>query len=173
KVTQYLIVQEKKSHFRVLARNSFPENEPLVFDAEVTNDNYELVNTPDINLTITNTSNKNFPFTFSKTEKAYTLNAGYFPSGNYRYKASVKSGEKIYNEEGSFSVSALQVEQNETTADHQLLYSLAHKTGGEMYYPSTLDQLSKALENRTDIKTVSYSHYELKDLINLKWVFFL
>jgi len=145
----------------------------VVFDAEVTNDNYELINTPDINITITNSEKKIFPFTFSKTEKAYTLNAGYFPAGNYRYKATVKAGEKIYNSEGEFSVSALQAELNETTADHQLLYALSQKTGGELFYPDQLDQLEKTLEKRDDIKTVSYSHYKLQDLINLKWVFFL
>ncbi|MCX6292238.1 MAG: hypothetical protein NT126_10810 [Bacteroidetes bacterium] len=173
KLAQYLVVKENKSHFRILGKHTFPENEPIVFDAEVTNDNYELINIPDINITITNGEKKTFPFTFSKTEKTYTLNAGYFPSGNYHYKATVKAGEKIYNNEGEFSISAIQVEQNETTADHQLLYALAHKTGGEMYDPSHLDSLEKALENRDDIKTISYSHNDLKDLINLKWVFFL
>ncbi len=173
KVMQYLIVHENKSHFRILSKNSFPENEPITFDAEVTNENYEMINSPDINITITNNEKKTFPFTFSKTEKAYTLNAGYFPSGNYRYKATVKAGERVYSSEGQFSVSALQVEQNETVADHQLLYALAHKTGGEMYYPDQLDALAKALDQRDDIKTVSYSHYQLQDLINLKWVFFL
>ena len=173
KVAQYLMVHENKSHFRILGKNSFPENEPVTFDAEVTNENYELINAPDINLTITSSEKKIFPFTFSKTEKAYNLNAGYFPSGNYHYKATVKAGEKIYGSEGQFSVSALQVEQNETVADHQLLFALSHKTGGEMYYPNQLDALAKALDQRDDIKTVSYSHYQLQDLINLKWVFFL
>ncbi len=173
KVIQYLIVKENKSHFRILTKNSFAEIESILFDAEVTNDNYELINTPEINMTITNGEKRTFPFSFSKTEKAYTLNAGYFPAGNYRYKATVKVGEKVYNSEGEFSVSALQVEQNETTADHQLLYALSHKTGGELYYPGQLDALAKTLEQRDDIKTISYSHYKLEDLINLKWVFFL
>ena len=173
KVTQYLIVRESKSHFRVISKNSFPENEPLVFDAELTNDNYELTNVPDISITITNSEKKTFPFVFSKTEKAYSLNAGYFPSGNYMYKATVKLGEKVSVAESEFSVSALQVEQNETTADHQLLYALSQKTGGEMFYPDQLDALVQNLEQRDDIKTVSYSHYKLEDLINLKWVFFL
>jgi hypothetical protein len=79
----------------------------------------------------------------------------------------------VYNSEGEFSVTALQVEQNETTADHQLLYALSHKTGGELFYPGQLDALAKTLEQREDIKTISYSHYKLEDLINLKWVFFL
>ncbi len=173
KTIQYLATRENKSHFRVISKNNFAENEPITFDAEVYNDNYEMVNTPDVTISITNADKKSFPFTFSKTEKSYSLNAGFFPSGTYHYKATAKLGDKIYNSDGEFSVSALQVEQSETVADHQLMYALAHKNGGEMYYPNQLDQLAKALEARDDIKTVSYTHIKMQDLVNMKWVFFL
>lgn len=173
KTVQYLATRENKSHFRVISKNNFPENEPVTFDAEVYNDNYEMVNTSDVSISITNADKKSFPFTFSKTDKAYTLNAGFLPSGTYRYKATTKLGDRIYNSEGEFSVNALQVEQNEIVADHQLMYALAHKNGGEMYYPNQLDQLAKALQARDDIKTISYTHTKMQDLVNMKWVFFL
>ena len=60
-----------------------------------------------------------------------------------------------------------------TTADHQILYNLAHKHGGEMLNSNEWDKLYKLLEKREDIKTVSYSEKKLLDIINLKWVFFL
>ncbi len=173
KTVQYLATREVKSHFKVVCKNSFNENEPIVLDAEVYNDNYELINTPDISVAITSREKKSFPYTFSKTEKAYTLNAGMFAPGDYHYKSSVKVGEKVYNAEGDFSVNALQVEQNETVADHQLLYSLSQKTGGQLFFPSQLDALTKLLESKEDIKTVSYSQIKLIDLINLKAIFFL
>ncbi|MBK9526592.1 MAG: hypothetical protein IPO39_18225 [Bacteroidetes bacterium] len=173
KTIQNLCIKDNKSHFKISTKNSFAENEPVSFDAEVYNDNYELINTPDINLTITNTEKKSFPYTFSKTERAYSLNAGFLTAGEYRYKSTVKVGDKVYNTEGAFSVSALQAEQTETSADHQLMYNLAHKNGGEMYYPGQLNELEKALLAREDIKTVSYAHYKLQDLVNIKLVFFL
>jgi len=173
KTVQYLSTRENKSHFRVIGKNNFAENEPVTFDAEVYNDNYEMVNTPEVSISITNANKKSFPFTFSKTEKAYTLNAGFFPSGTYHYKAMTKLGDKMYSSEAEFSVSAIQVEQSETVADHQLMYALAKKNGGEMYYPNQLDQLTKALEARQDIKTVSYTHIKMQDLVNMKWFFFL
>ncbi|HNQ00202.1 MAG TPA: hypothetical protein PKK99_14170, partial [Bacteroidia bacterium] len=162
-----------KSHFKINSKNSFAENEPVSFDAEVYNDSYELINTPDINMSIINSDGKSFPYTFSKTERAYTLNAGFLNSGEYRYKANVKLGDKAYTGEGAFTVSALQAEQTETTADHQLLYAFAHKNGGELFYPTELNQLQQKLLSREDIKSVSYSHYKLQDLVNVKLVFFL
>jgi hypothetical protein len=173
KTVQYLSTHEIKSHFKVIAKNTFPENEPVVFDAEVYNDNYELINTPDISITISNKEGKSFPFTFSKSERAYSLNAGFFAPGSYHYKATVRVGDKPYNNEGEFTISELQAEQTETVADHALLYSWAHKRGGELFYPSQLDSLSALLLSKEDIKTVSYSQVKLLDLVNLKWVFFL
>jgi hypothetical protein len=124
-------------------------------------------------LEIINQEKKNFPFTFSKTDKAYTLKAGYLPVGDYTYNASVKVGDKALSSAGIFSVSALQVESNETIANHSLLFSLAKDHGGAMVYPKNLNDLAKMIASRDDIKSVSYEHKQLKDLINLKWVFFL
>ncbi|HRH65932.1 MAG TPA: hypothetical protein PLU53_06520 [Bacteroidia bacterium] len=173
KTIQNLCIRENKSHFKISVKNTVAENETVGFDAEVYNDNYELINTPDINLTVTNAEKKTFPYTFSKTERAYTLNAGFLSPGEYKYKSSVKVGEKLYTQEGAFSVSALQAEQTETSADHQLLYNLAHKNGGEMYFPGQLNELQNKLLSRDDIKSVSYLHYRLQDLVNIKLVFFL
>lgn len=173
KSVQNLSVKENRTHFRLINKNSFAENEPVTFDAEVYNDNYELINTPEVNISLVNPSNKTFPYTFSKTEKGYTLNAGYLPAGQYKYKATVNNGGKMYQAGGELSVTALQVEQIETVADHQLLYALSQKSGGEMFYPNQTAELAKKLLARDDIKTVTYSHYKLRDLVDWKLIFFI
>ncbi|MBP6334879.1 MAG: hypothetical protein KA444_05350 [Bacteroidia bacterium] len=173
KTVQNLIVKETKNRFRLVAKTGYAENEPVTFDAEVYNNSYELINDPDVKLTITNRANKNFPYLFSKTDRAYNLNAGYLPAGDYRYKATVNAGDQVFSSEGSFSVSVLHAEQSETVADHQLLNTLSHQTGGKMYYPKELEILAKELLERDDLKTVSYSHFKMKDLVNMKIVFFI
>jgi hypothetical protein len=173
KSVQNLSVKENKTHFRLVSKNNFDENEAITFDAEVYNDNYELINVPDVNISITNKAGKSFPYSFSKTEKAYNLNAGYMQAGDYSYKASVKVGEKVYTAGGQFSVSALQAEQSETVADHTLLNSLAQKNGGKMFYPNELSKLKELLLSRDDMKTITYSHYKLRDMVDVKAIFFI
>ncbi len=173
KTVQYLSVKADKSFFKIIGKNNFLENETIELEAEVYNESYELINEPEVNITIINSDNKKFPYTFSKTTNAYRLNAGMMPVGEYRYEARVKVGEKIYTERGEFSISALQVELMNTIADHQLLYNLSKKHDGEMVYPDELEKLSEKLNNRTDIKSVSYTQNKLADIINLKWIFFL
>jgi hypothetical protein len=173
KVVQFLSNKEQKAKFRITHKVSIPENEQLMFDAEVYNDNYELVNQPDVVMVITNKEKKSFNYSFSKTERAYHLNAGYFQPGEYTFKASVKLGEKVMTKEGAFSVFELQQELSDLTANHSLLFTLAMNKGGSLFYPKQMDQLADTLLNRDDLKSISYSNYKLQDLINLPWVFFL
>jgi hypothetical protein len=173
KTVQYLSVKVDKSFFRISGKNNFLENEPVELEAEVYNQSYELINEPEINIVITNSENKKYPFTFSKTTNAYRLNAGLFAVGEYKYEAKVKVGEKIYSQKGEFSVSPMQVEFTNTTADHQMLYTLASKHNGEMIYPAEMEKLADKLNLRNDIKSVSFTEKKLNDLINLKWIFFI
>ncbi len=174
KTVQYLAVKVDKSFFRVsMAKNNLFENEPVEFNAEVYNDSYELVNDVDVSLEIINAEGKRFPFTFSKTGNAYRLEAGIFPAGDYRYEAGTKIGQKVYKARGEFSITALHLEAAATVADHQLLFQLAQKNGGQMVYPNGLKDLSMLLSKRDDIKPVVYTEKKLDDVINLKWLFFL
>ncbi|MDF2436766.1 MAG: hypothetical protein K0Q95_1142 [Bacteroidota bacterium] len=173
KTVQYLSVKVDKSFFRVIGKNNFMENEAIEMEAEVYNQSYELINEPEVSVVIKNAADKKFQFTFGKTSNAYRLNAGMLPVGEYKYDAKVKVGEKIYEQHGEFSVSALQVEFTNTTADHQMLYALAQKHDGEMVYPADMTKLSDKLNAREDIKSVSYSEKKLRDMINLQWIFFV
>lgn len=173
KTVQFLSIKVDKSLFRVKSKNNFYENENIEFEAELYNPSYELINDPEVNITITNSENKKFPFTFTKTANAYRLNTGMLPVGEYKYQAQTKNGDKIYTAKGEFSVTPLQLESINTRADHQLLYALAKKHGGAMVYPGQLDKLGALINTREDVKPVSYSQKRLNDLINLKAIFFL
>ena len=174
KSVQYLSLKEDKRKFRVsVNKNIFNENEPLFFDAELYNQSYELVNEPDVTLTITNEENKDFNFTFNKKNKSYSLNAGLFPVGNYTFRGSVMSGgeQLVYN--GQFSVKPIQLEVFETTADHSLLRLLSSKYGGSMVYPSNVSSIANLIQTKETVKPTIYQTSKTRSVINLKWIFFI
>ncbi|HXB12811.1 MAG TPA: hypothetical protein VNZ45_12545, partial [Bacteroidia bacterium] len=173
KIVQYLAVKDDKSFFRLHAPNSYKEDEPVEMDAELYNPSYQLINEPEVNITISNSENKNFSFTFNRTSNAYHLNAGMLQSGSYHYEAQVKAGDQVYTKKGEFTVTPVQLEATHTIADHHLLYQLANEHGGKMVFPNQLDQLAKLIEARDDIKPVIYTHTSYSPLIDLKWIFFL
>lgn len=173
KTVQYLLVKQNKSHFRIDAKTTYNENEEIIMTAEVFDENFELSDKAEVNIVITNAQKSNYPFAFTNTGKSYSLNAGFFATGDFRYRATAKMGSTIYSAEGAFVVIPVQVEQSETVANHQLLYMLSQKTGGKMFYPNELDKLKDELLKRDDLAPVSYVQTKLEELINKKWLFFL
>ena len=149
------------------------ENEEIQFNAELYNQSYELVNEPEITIDITEENGDKYNFVFSRTSNAYLLNAGILPAGFYNYKAKVKLSDKELVATGKFQVKRLLLEANNTVADHQLLQNIAQKFGGKMFAPQQIDNLLKAINDNSNITSIIYEENDLKELISLKWIFFV
>ncbi len=174
KTMQFLSLKEDKRKFRIdLPKNIFDENEPIVFDAELYNESYQLINEPDVGLTLTNQEGNDFSYTFTRTGQAYTLNVGMLPVGNYRFRGTVVSNGEELTYDGQFSVQPIQLESYETTADHGLLRLLSDKYGGELIYPSELGTLPDRLREKGTVKPVIYETVQTRSVINLKGIFYL
>jgi hypothetical protein len=174
KTVQYLALKEDKRKFRVtLSQTVFNENEPVQFGAELYNDNYELTNDPDVSLSVKNQDGREFTYTFNKSGKAYALNAGILPTGNYTYRASTTFNGQQLTFDGRFSVRPLQLELFETTANHAVLRQLASQYGGQVVYADQLASLAERIKTSQTIKPVAYQTTRTNPLINLKWIFAL
>lgn len=174
KTVQYLSLKEDKRRYRVsMSKNIFDENETIYFDAELYNRSFELVNEPDAELSVTDDDGKAYSFTFNKTDDTYRLNAGILPVGGYRFSSNVfYDGERLAYE-GQFSVQPIQLENYETTADHNTLRLLSEKFGGQLLYPSELEQVEGIIRNKDTVKPVIYETAQTQLALNLKWIFFL
>jgi hypothetical protein len=171
---QYLSVKEDKRKFRVsTSKNVYKENEPAVFDAELYNDSYQLINDPEANLSIKSAEAKEYNFTFNKSGKAYHLEAGILPVGNYTFKGNVNYNGQQLSATGQFSVQPIQLELYENTADHAMLRQLSEKFGGAMVYPNDMARIAELIKAQDKIKPVMYSTHKTRSVINLKWIFFL
>lgn len=173
KTVQYLAVKADKSFFRLITKKIISENENIEFNAEVYNQSYQLVTEPEVNVIITDSAGKQFTYTMSKTSNAYYLNSGLFPTGEYKYKATVKVNNQVFTQSGSITVKAIVAEKTITVANHQLLHQLATSTGGKLFHKNETEKLKQELLNNETIKPITYSQKQLSDLIDLKWIFFL
>jgi len=171
KVIQYLSLKEDKRKFRVsLDKNIFNENEQIIFDAELYNQSYELINEPDASISIKDEQGKEYNFTFDKSGNAYRLNVGLLNVGNYTYTAKTfTNGENLtYN--GQLSVRPIQLELFATTADHALLKLLSDKYGGSMVSPTAITTLSQVIKNKGNAKPVIYESTKTRSIINIQWI---
>jgi len=173
KTIQFLAVKADRSLFRVATKNEYYENEAISFDAQLFNQSYELINDAEVSLLLKDEEGKEYPYSFSVSGNAYRLAVASLQAGQYDYTAVTTYKGKEHKEGGRFTVKALQLEQLESVADHNLLYQLAKRTGGEIVYPDDLAAISDLLKNRKDISAISYQNEEVEDIINLKWIFFI
>lgn len=170
----YLISTEDKRKFRVYpAKNSFDENEHITLNAELYNDSFELINTPEANIVLKNKEGRTYSFIFSRTTNSYILDAGVLPSGEYSYLAGTALGKEKFQAEGRFTIIKQETEYRQSIANHQLLYSMALQHGGKMIYPNQLNELPALIRSNESVKTISYEDSSYKDLIDLKVLFFL
>jgi hypothetical protein len=175
KTFQYLTLKEDKRKFQIsLNKNIFNENEEIFFDAELYNESYELINEPDVALTITNEEGKDFNFTFDRNNSnSYSLNASSFAVGNYTFQGKVNSGGQQLSYDGQFSVQPVQLELYETTANHSLLRMLSEKYGGKLLYPDQMASLPQLINDKGTVLPVIYETSKTRSVINLRWIFFL
>lgn len=173
KTVQFLSVKDNKDKFRVIVANQFNENQEIIFNAELYNNSYELVNTPEVKLELKNEAGVDYQFVFNKSGNAYVLNAGVLPVGSYSYLASTTFSGEQYVVKGQLQINPLLVELNNTVANHQLLQNIANKYNGNMVLPTKINELEQLIKENTAISSIIYEETDIKEIIHLKWIFFL
>ena len=174
KTINYLALKGDQRKFRVnTSKTSFFEGETILVEAELYNENYELINGPEANLLIKNEDKNEFPFVFNKTSKAYQYETNSLPIGNYTYTANTSFNGKALEAYGAFSIKAMQLEALQTKANHHLLRKLSEQTNGVFFDVNQLDELSNQIDTMSTIKPVLYESFKTRPIINLFGLFFI
>lgn len=170
KTFQFLSTKADKSFFRVMGRNVYSENENIHFDAELYNQNYELVNDPEVQMTITDSDKKTYSFAFSRNFKSYRLDAGTFPEGDYCWEATTTYNNEKYSKTGHFSVEKVNLETINLTADFQLMANLASLNDGQNFPDDKLSDVADAIKNNSEIKSVAHYNKQHTSLLDNIWL---
>jgi hypothetical protein len=173
KIVQYLSLKENDDNFMVYHPAIFQETDEIELIAELYNDSYELVNSPEISITITNDQLDELNFNFDRITDHYRLNAGNLQAGDYKFKAEVQLGTQVFIENGVFSVVKNETELQNSRADFKMLYQLAHQSGGQFYTFNNFGTLVADIQNNQQIVSEEYRLTETNETINLKFLFFL
>lgn len=160
KAAMFLIAATDKRHFRIKSKGEYDSHGDVVIHAELYNQAFELENTPDVSLTLTNEVGEKFNFVFSPFDDYYKLNFNKLPIGIYKYIATVKFGTDEYSDKGEFIVQQLDNESKKLNANHRMLNKLAIEHEGAMYHPDEIDILLEEINNLNSI--TSKIHYEDK-----------
>ena len=169
KTALFLVAKNDKSPFRVRHNAVFAENAPVEFSAELHNESGELLNTPDVKLTIKGGGDTTYDAQFSKQNNAYYLNMGELPVGTYTWIAKTQLGNKSYEKSGSFTVQEIFVETANLVADFDLLKSIAQTSGGKYFSHHEMEKLVQEIKANDNIKPVASYQKKYSMLLNSPW----
>lgn len=173
KTIQYLALKENEDNFNVYHPALFQESDNIELTAELYNDSYQLVNTPDVSVRIKNDSLKEFSYLFDRTDDYYTLNAGNLKPGDYTFEAETQLGNQRFTENGNFSIAKNEIEIQNNQADFGVLFQLAQQTGGQFYSYENYGILLDTIRENKQITVQQHKQTIQTEWINLKLLFFL
>lgn len=173
KMFNYLTIQQDEDNFRILHSLVYNSSEEIKIEAELLNDSYELINSAEVQLTLSIDSISEYTYTFDRQNDSYVLNIGNMDAGNYFYTARVNLGEQQYVREGSFTVINQNLEQQNLVADHQLLYQISNSTGASFVTIANITSMIDYIRTNTNIKAEKIIHHLQYGFIDNKWLFFL
>lgn len=172
KIVQYLAVKADKSLFRITVDQQLYENQDVVLFAELYDESMDFVEGQDIKIDIVSEEGAKYAYSFSALGNSYKLNAGKLIPGKYDFNAQTNYKGKVHTKKGTFFIKPIQLEANQTQANHQLLYMISSSTNGEMFYPKELNRLEDKIRESKNIVSLIHSNKEVTDLIRFKTLFF-
>lgn len=153
-------------------QDAFGTQDDVTIGAETYNAVFERLYNQKIDLVLTDEKKQTRRFSFANTEDGSPLHLGPLPAGLYKYQARATLGGQAQQDGGELLVQSQPLEALESKADHNLLAQLSRRSGSRLYYPSQFDKLAQDII-KANYKPVITAEDDLKDLINLKWIFFV
>ena len=153
-------------------QDAFGTQDDVTLGAETYNAVFERLYNQKVELVLTDEKKQSRRFSFANAEDGSPLHLGPLAPGLYRYQARATLGGQPQQDAGELLVQSQPLEALESKADHNLLAQLARRSGSRLYYPSQFDKLTQDIL-KANYKPVITAEEDLKDLINLKWIFFV
>ena len=173
KIVQYLALKSDRSFFRLNFEKEFFERENIRIDAQLFNASYDLVNSEEVSLILKDEEGREFTYSFSPKEEAYSLRIGALEEGKYTFVAKTNLQGKVFEERGSFVVKKLALEELTTRANHNLLYQMSAETGGDFFTIGDIGLIASNLSAREDFSSMAYITEDVDELVEFEWVFLI
>jgi hypothetical protein len=156
RMVQYLSLKIDRNQLVVKYTKSISEGDEIVFDVEMYNKSYELVNQANMDFILTNQEGKSFNYSFEKRADKYQLQINSLVKGNYSFVVKTQENEDQQEQTGQFIVSSNNAEMNNLQADLKILSQISSLSGGEVFRLTELPEIrTKISENDHSNSTLS------------------
>ena len=173
KSLQLLSIKDDKRKLRVnLTQPNFALGDKISFETETYNNIYERIYDQAIKLEVVDKKGKKFNYDYSNPSSSSTFDISDLAASDYSFRASAKLLGKEEVASGQFFISDVDLEQQDLTADWNLLKTISQKNDGQFFNLKTLGSLVDFLK-KTEVAAKITNKEEVNEAIEMKWLFFL
>ena len=170
KSINYLLLKRQGEGLSVSFPKRFTKEEPVIVSASFYNASLEPISTPIVSMVMKNEKGTTFKSQFGVVGTNYKLNAGKLAPGKYSWLVSTVLKGKTYSKSGYFIVDDIQLEQNNSSANHSTLKQLSIQSNGKYRFLKDYEKTLSEIAARNDITAVEYEEKVFLSLIDLAWL---
>lgn len=173
KLAVFAASQPDASRFRIVSQPRYCQGEQVVLEAELYDNNGELTQQQPVTVSwrpSAGDTELSQPAVRTPGHRTYSANLGLLPAGTYRCQASTVFDGESLTAAAAFVVEDFDIEAVNLVADHALLRTLAHTTGGAVVPADSVMNLLPLLHRRTDMKPLISSQMRYDELLRLPWL---
>tara|TARA_B100001250_G_scaffold393667_1_gene396684 strand:- start:2114 stop:4204 length:2091 start_codon:yes stop_codon:yes gene_type:complete len=171
-IVQYLLLNEDKSRLHVSFDNIHASDDPIHFEVELYNKNFELITSPEIDITLIDSIGDSYDYKFIPIDNKYYLDIR-LPDGSYDFTVKTEFNNEKLTKKGQLIVSDFDIEARDLVSNHSLLSDLAFNHNGSMMPKDSLRHLINNITSNSDFKPKAYFNYYFQLLINFELVLIL
>ena len=172
-ISQYLTLNKDKRKLRLQYPKMIDEGETFYMDAQLYNDNYQLIEDAEMSLVLTDPNEKEFKYSFSPIKRKYKTVIKNLNKGSYEFKVNSKFKNEYAEQNGTFVVLESKLEQEQKIANWKTLKQLSSNTNGQFIKKDNFDNYSEIISSNIDSNQKVYFNEYLSDLIKQKSIFLL
>lgn len=166
----YMCAKENRDRFQIRYKSIVDEITPVKIKAKVLDEIFEPIKDAEISLTLSDSTNADLNYIFDPTDNDYELNLGYLAPGDYHFVAETNIGDQKLTKQGSFSVQAIQLENQNLKADFGLLKELAATTDAKFFTMENATGLVDELSENIKIESKEHLETSILELIEWRWL---
>ena len=172
-ISQYLTLNKDKRKLRLQYPKMIDEGATFYMDAQLYNDNYQLIEDAEMSLILTDPSKKEFLYSFSPLKRKYQTSIKNLNKGSYEFKVNSKFKNEYAEQSGTFVVLESKLEQQQQEANWKTLKQLSSNTNGQFILKENFDDYSEIISSNINSNQKVYFNEYLSDLIKQKTIFLL
>ena len=172
-VSQYLTLNKDKRKLRLHYPKLNVEGEVFKLNAQLYNDNYQLIEKAELNLSLIDDTGNEYLYTLSNKGTNYRISLRNLAEGNYSFTLTSTYKKENIIQKGTFAIVASNIEQQKLEANWELLQKMSSLTDGTFIVKEQFSEFAQLIRAKVIIEPSLYFSKQLSDLIKQKAIFFV